>query len=83
MEPSDPKDDIDWFGKGFEGFPKRLPEDCVQYAIHIIDEKLDEAALRAGLKQIQQAATKLTKTLLGDYIWQREPFEKSPSYSIA
>lgn len=72
-----PKDDgFKWFGEGFDGFPKRLPEDCVEYAIYIIDEKLrrQESVLRNRLKDIQKAANEYTKHLLKGYIWQREAF---------
>jgi len=38
MEESE--DDFKGFGKDFAGFPKRLPEDCVEYSIFVIDSKL-------------------------------------------
>lgn len=63
-------EDFKWFGEGFDGFPKRLPEDCVEYAIYVIDEKLR----RNRLKEIQKATNELTKNLLKGYIWQREAF---------
>ncbi len=70
-----PKDDLKWFGEGFEGFPKRLPEDCIEYTLYIIDSKLNAAAdIRATLKGVQRAATDLTKQFLKDYIWQRDSF---------
>ena len=69
-----PKDDLKWFGEGFDGFPKRLPEDCIEYTLHIIDSKLKDAAIRERLREVQRAATELTKRLLKEYIWQRENF---------
>ncbi|KAI9822426.1 MAG: hypothetical protein M1827_000145 [Pycnora praestabilis] len=70
-----PTDDFKWFGEGFDGFPKRLPQDCVEYILHIIDSKIkDDAGIRARLKEVHNAATDLTKTVLHDYIWQRESF---------
>ena len=69
-------DGFKWFGEGFDGFPKRLPDDCVEYTIHLIDAKLDTlAATRSRLNQILRAATDLQKRLLKDYIWQRDAFE--------
>ncbi|KAK4988603.1 hypothetical protein LTR66_007268 [Elasticomyces elasticus] len=67
-------DGFKWFGEGFDGFPKHLPEDCVEYVIYVIDEKLKQAERRARLMEIYDAAKKLTKKLLGGYIWQREEF---------
>ncbi|KAF2835786.1 regulatory factor Sgt1 [Patellaria atrata CBS 101060] len=70
-----PRDEFKWFGEGFKGFPKRLPEDCVEYAIHIVDLKIDnDFKIRERLRDIQKTANELTKKLLKDYIWQRDNF---------
>ncbi|KAF2433795.1 putative regulatory factor Sgt1 [Tothia fuscella] len=69
-----PQEDFKWFGEGFDGFPKRLPEDTVEYVIHIINSKLAEAQIRSRLNEILQTANDFTKKLLRDYIWQREAF---------
>ncbi|EON65098.1 hypothetical protein W97_04333 [Coniosporium apollinis CBS 100218] len=69
-----PRDDLRWFGEGFSGFPKRLPEDCVEYMIFIIDTKSSEAQIRSRLQAVQRASSDLTKKLLKDYIWQRDAF---------
>lgn len=69
-----PQDDLKWFGEGFDGFPKRLPDDCIEYTLNIIDWKLEDAAIRSRLREVQKGATELTKKLLKDYIWQREIF---------
>lgn len=75
MEPSQ-DNGFKWFGDGFEGFPKRLPDDCVEYVIYLVDEKLKTpAATRGRLNNILRASKELSKTLLKDYIWQREAFE--------
>ena len=66
-----------WFGEGFGGFPKSLPEDCVEYTIYIIDSKLSHLERREQLRLVQSAATKLTNNLLRDFIWQRESFKLS------
>ncbi|KAI9799178.1 MAG: hypothetical protein M1833_004218 [Piccolia ochrophora] len=76
MEP--PEDNFKWFGEGFEGFPKRLPQDCVEYFLFIIDKGIDaEAQTRAHLNLVLEAASQLTQRLLEGFIWQREKFELS------
>ena len=69
-------DGLKWFGEGFDGFPKRLPDDCVEYIIHVIDTRLQTlAATRTRLNQILKASNELKKNHLKDYIWQRESFD--------
>lgn len=67
-------EDFKWFGEGFKGFPKHLPEDCVEYVLYTFDLEFQESTGRARLRQILQAANSLTKRLLTGFIWQREPF---------
>lgn len=69
------KADLKWFGEGFDGFPKALPEDCVEYAIYLIDSKVSDLAVREKLRKVQSTATQLSKELLKDYLWQRESFQ--------
>jgi hypothetical protein len=69
-----PKDDLKWFGEGFDGFPKRLPEDCVEYMLFIINDQLNQKALLARLEEVRKEASKLGGKLLKEYIWQREEF---------
>ena len=71
------KDDgLKWFGEGFDGFPKRLPDDCVEYIVHVIHTKLQTAAAtRTRLNKISKASNDLKKKLLEDYIWQRDSFD--------
>ncbi|KAK0628014.1 Protein ecdysoneless-like protein [Lasiodiplodia hormozganensis] len=69
------RDDFKWFGEGFDGFPKRLPDDTVEYIIFIIDSKLTDSQVRERLRSLETAANLLTKKLLKDYIWQRESFK--------
>lgn len=63
-----------WFGEGFEGFPKSLPDDCVEYCIFHVDNATEGIELRDQLRKVQVAATKLTKALTKDFIWQKEGF---------
>jgi hypothetical protein len=72
MERAD--DGFRWFGEGFDGFPKPLPEDCIQYALYILDAKLNEQQLLAQLESVMNTALKLTDGLLSGYIWQRDRF---------
>ena len=67
--------DFKWFGEGFDGFPRTLPEDCVQYTIYVIDAKLNENETRETLREIQIIAGQLMKNYLKDFIWQREGFK--------
>lgn len=66
--------DFKWFGEGFDGFPKRLPDDCVEYTIYIFSSPPAELTDPTRLRQVQQAANVLTKGLLKDFIWQRQSF---------
>ncbi|KAG8529095.1 uncharacterized protein KY384_005730 [Bacidia gigantensis] len=69
------QDDLKWFGEGFDGFPKILPDDCVEYSIYLINNNPNGSDARDNLREIQNAAKKLIKTHLQDFIWQREGFE--------
>lgn len=74
MEPSQ-DDGFKWFGEGFEGFPKRLPEDCVEYIIHVVNDELTTPPqLRSRLNEILKATNESGKQLFKDYIWQRDQF---------
>lgn len=72
-----PRDDFKWFGEGFDGFPKSLPEDCVEYTVYILDSKITDLERREQLRQVQSAAIKLTNEVLRGFIWQREGFKFS------
>jgi hypothetical protein len=63
-------------GEGLSDFTKRLPDDCIEYTIFIIDSKLkSDFARREKLKAVQSAANASLKSPdLKDYIWQREKF---------
>jgi hypothetical protein len=69
-----PQEDVKWFGEGFDGFPKRLPEDCVEYMLFIIDSRLTQKEVLTRLETVRKEALKLNARLLKDYIWQREDF---------
>ncbi|KAH7401353.1 SGT1 protein-domain-containing protein [Pyrenochaeta sp. MPI-SDFR-AT-0127] len=65
-------DDLKWFGEGFDGFPKKLPDDVVEYIIFVIDSKLSEIQTRERLQAFQRALHILEKKFLKEYIWQRD-----------
>ncbi len=67
-----PQDGFKWFGEGFNGFPKTLPEDCAEYAIYITDSELDDMAIREQLRKVQSAGHKLITELTKGFIWQRQ-----------
>jgi hypothetical protein len=67
-----PQDDLKWFGQGFGGFPKKLPDDVVEYIIYIIDTTLSDIQTRERLQAFQRSLHQLDKKFLKEYIWQRE-----------
>ncbi|KAL8823546.1 MAG: hypothetical protein Q9191_005758 [Dirinaria sp. TL-2023a] len=68
-------DGFKWFGEGFDGFPRRLPDDCVEYVIFYIDAQSKDIEVRQKLREVQAGANSLTKKLLQGFIWQRDPFK--------
>ncbi|KAL8691679.1 MAG: hypothetical protein Q9218_003154 [Villophora microphyllina] len=68
------EDGFKWFGEGFDGFPKILPDDCAQYMLYCVDAKASDFQIRERLRKVQTAATALCKTLLKGFIWQRDAF---------
>ncbi|KAF2459586.1 SGT1 protein-domain-containing protein [Lineolata rhizophorae] len=70
-----PDDGLKWFDEGFEGFPKRLPDDTVEYLVYMVDDKLSPLESRTKLTEFRRAAEGLTERLLKDYIWQRDAFK--------
>ncbi|EMD00292.1 hypothetical protein BAUCODRAFT_102765 [Baudoinia panamericana UAMH 10762] len=77
MDEGAPHDEgLKWFGEGFDGFPKRLPEDCVEYVIYVINEHFqDVAATRARLNAIFKKANEICRKHTAGYIWQRGEFD--------
>ncbi|KAK2628975.1 hypothetical protein QTJ16_002078 [Diplocarpon rosae] len=70
-----PDDGFKGFGEGFDAFPRRLPEDCVEYLLFIVDLKIkSQRELLGRLEDVRKETLKITGDLLKDYIWQREAF---------
>ncbi|KAK3322111.1 SGT1 protein-domain-containing protein [Apodospora peruviana] len=60
--------------EGFGGFRMRLPENCVEYMLFIIESGEAESCRLQTLEAVRKAATKTADELTQDYIWQREAF---------
>jgi len=70
------EDDFNGLGEGIDGLPKRLPEDCVEYSLFIIDARLkSQKELLSRLETVRKAAVDLADSLLKEYIWQRDGFK--------
>ncbi|EMR63271.1 putative aaa family atpase protein [Eutypa lata UCREL1] len=69
------KDKTEFFGNGFEEFPRRLPENCVEYMIFIIDSQIESRKLLSDLEAIRKAAVQLCERFTKGYIWQRDVFQ--------
>ncbi|EMD97552.1 hypothetical protein COCC4DRAFT_203953 [Bipolaris maydis ATCC 48331] len=67
-----PQDGLKWFGEGFDGFPKKLPDDVVEYIVFIIDSTLSDIQTRERLQGFQRALNTLERKFLKEYIWQRD-----------
>ncbi|KAI1082656.1 SGT1-domain-containing protein [Whalleya microplaca] len=72
----DSEDKTEIFQDGFSGFPRRLPDNCVEYMLFIIDSQIEEArTLLTHLENIRKAAMQLYDRLAKGYIWQRDSFQ--------
>ncbi|KAF1946590.1 SGT1-domain-containing protein [Clathrospora elynae] len=67
-----PQDNLKWFGEGFDGFPKKLPDDVVECIIFIIDSRLSDVQTRERLQAFQRSLKALENKFLKEYIWQRD-----------
>ncbi|KAK8130997.1 hypothetical protein PG984_007435 [Apiospora sp. TS-2023a] len=67
MEPSS---DIPGFVQ--EGFPRQLPENCVEYILVIINDQLEARRKLSALESVRKRAMQLASSLTKDYIWQRD-----------
>ncbi|KAK7931919.1 s.t1.c1 [Apiospora marii] len=67
MEPST---DIPGFVQ--EGFPRQLPENCVEYILFVINDQLEARRKLSALESVRKRAMHLAGALTKDYIWQRD-----------
>ena len=72
MEPSN-DDHLKWFGEGFDGFPRHIPENRILYSI-FLRQNPKNVNVSDQLEKICSAARDLTTKLLQTYIWQQEGF---------
>lgn len=76
MPPTE--EDLAWIKSTFHPVPRpQLPDDCVEYSLHIISAKFDQindSEVRLRLREVQQSASELQKKWLKSYIWQRQGF---------
>jgi hypothetical protein len=63
------------FQGGSDGFPRSLPDNCVEYMLFILDSRLEPRSLLTELENIRKAAMQLCVTTTKDYIWQRDSFQ--------
>jgi len=72
------EEDIAWLKSTFHPIPRpALPDDCIEYSLHVIDSKLEssnQSEVRLQLRDVQKQANELQKQWLNDYIWQRQSF---------
>ena len=71
---SELQDDLEQPEQGQRGFPKTLPEDCVEYSIFVLGKESKDHDVRGHLRQVQKDALQMTRRLLKDFMWQRESF---------
>ncbi|KAI2602977.1 SGT1-domain-containing protein [Hypoxylon fragiforme] len=60
---------------GFGEFPRKLPENCVEYLLFILDNKLEPRNVLPELEAVRKAAINLCDTVAKGYIWQRDSFQ--------
>ena len=69
-----PQSNFKGFGDEVDGYLKRLPDDCIEYSVYVLSNELDDSKIREKLRGVQSAATDLIKTLLKEFVWQRQEF---------
>ncbi|KAI0157040.1 SGT1-domain-containing protein [Hypoxylon sp. FL1284] len=59
----------------FTEFPRKLPENCVEYLLFILDDRLQAPSLLSDLENIRREAIRLCDDIAKGYIWQRDSFQ--------
>jgi hypothetical protein len=65
-------------GDNLETFSRRLPDDCVEYVLALINTTLSAKEQHARLERIRKEALKLKRKYLEGHIWQRDGFDLKP-----
>ena len=60
---------------GLGKFPRRLPENCVEYLLFILDNSIETRSILSELESIRKAAMQLCENIAKGYIWQRDSFQ--------
>ncbi|KAI0118130.1 SGT1-domain-containing protein [Hypoxylon sp. NC0597] len=71
----DSEDTYDSSEGNFGGFPRSLPENCVEYLLFVLNDEQEARSPLSELQDIRKAATNLCDTIAKDYIWQRDSFQ--------
>ncbi|KAM0285504.1 hypothetical protein ACHAQH_001454 [Verticillium albo-atrum] len=59
----------------FDGLEKRLPENCVEYLLFLVDQSpTDRRKELSKLEDLRKVSLELSKNQANNYIWQREEF---------
>ncbi|KAJ2897671.1 hypothetical protein MKZ38_004496 [Zalerion maritima] len=63
--------------EAFEKLERRLPENCVEYMLFVLDSNanLEGRKLLSSLESVRKAAVQLAEKLTKEYIWQRGGFD--------
>lgn len=57
-----------------DGFTNQLADNCVEYALFVIDSRLDSRKQLAQLETIRKSALRFCESLTKSYIWQKDEF---------
>ncbi|KAL2752187.1 hypothetical protein ACRALDRAFT_2030408 [Sodiomyces alcalophilus JCM 7366] len=61
--------------QSMQGFERRLPENCVEYFLFLVEEpELDRRRQISKLEELRRSALQFSKGILADYIWQKDEF---------
>ena len=60
---------------GYQDFPRRAPEDSIEYNLYVVNPELAAFDLRQRLRKIQNEANIFVRSLCKNYIWQRDEFK--------
>ena len=64
----------DWLQNRVGERVTQLPDDCVEYAIHMNEPLLADSENRETLRDVLRAVGQLNRQHLNEHIWQRESF---------
>ncbi|XXH01144.1 hypothetical protein Hte_007497 [Hypoxylon texense] len=73
--PMGSEDRIDLSEDGFTGFPRKLPENCVEYLLFLLGNGLEARSLLSDLENVRKSASRLCDKVAKGYIWQRDSFQ--------